>query len=130
MGNFSFLGSVIRPPDLKCSSEKVVYLLICKTCSKQFTWSTGDFRQRFTETFWKEKKINKSYLTLILQRLTILVRIIFLFFLSGFSFTDTDDSQDSRGRGPSFIPLYQFHPLTNIQIFICSFACEMTITYF
>ena len=51
MGNFSFLGSVIRPPDLKCSSEKVVYLLICKTCSKQYTWSTGDFRPRFTETF-------------------------------------------------------------------------------
>ena len=32
--------------------------------------------------------------------------------------------------GPSFIPLYQFHPLTNIQKFICNFACEMTITYF
>ena len=32
--------------------------------------------------------------------------------------------------GPSFIPLYQFHPLTNIQTFICNFACEMTITYF
>ena len=55
-----------------------------------------------------------------------------LFFLSsGFSFTDTDDSQDSReGRGPSFIPLYHFHPLTNIEIFICNFACEMTIAYF
>ena len=34
-----------------------------------------------------------------------------------------------EGRGPSFIPLYHFHPLTNIQTFICSFACEMTITY-
>ena len=53
------------------------------------------------------------------------------FFLSGFSFTDTDDSQDRRGRGgSSFIPLYHFHPLTNIQTFICNFACEMTITYF
>ena len=50
------------------------------------------------------------------------------FFLSGFSFTDTDDSQDCRGREgrPSFIPLYHFHPLTNIQTFICNFACEMT----
>ena len=57
--------------------------------------------------------------------------IIFFFFLSGFSFTDTDNSQDSKGReGPSFIPLYHFHPLTNIETFICNFASEMTITYF
>ena len=33
-------------------------------------------------------------------------------------------------RGPSFIPLYHFHPLTNSQTFICNFACEVTITYF
>ena len=33
-------------------------------------------------------------------------------------------------RGPSFISLYHFHPLTNIQTFICNFTCEMTITYF
>ena len=31
-------------------------------------------------------------------------------------------------RGPSFIALYHFHPLTNIQAFIFNFACEMTIT--
>ena len=36
----------------------------------------------------------------------------FFFFLSGFPFTDVDDSQHcSEGRGPSFIPLYHFHPL-------------------
>ena len=35
-----------------------------------------------------------------------------------------------EGRGPSFIPLYHFHPLKNIQTFICNFACEMTITCF
>ena len=40
------------------------------------------------------------------------------FFLSGFSFTDIHNSQDSREReGPSFIPPYHFHPLTNIQTF-------------
>ena len=53
--------------------------------------------------------------------------------LSGFSLTDSNDAQDSRrrkGRGPSFIPLFHFHPLTNIQTFICSFACEMIILYF
>ena len=36
--------------------------------------------------------------------------------------------QGERG-GPSFIPLYHFHPLTNIETFICNFGCEMTITY-
>ena len=35
-----------------------------------------------------------------------------------------------KGRGPSFIPLYQFHPLTNTKAFICNFACEIAITYF
>ena len=35
-------------------------------------------------------------------------------------FTDTDDSKNNRGRGgPSFIPLYHFHPLTNSETFIC-----------
>ena len=35
-----------------------------------------------------------------------------------------------KGREPFFIPFYQLHWLTNIQTFICNFACEMTITYF
>ena len=49
----------------------------------------------------------------------------FFFFWSGFSFTDTDDYRTAgEGRGPSSIPL------TNIDRFICNFACEMTITYF
>ena len=48
------------------------------------------------------------------------------FFLSGVSFTDTDNSQDSRGReGTFFIPLYHFHPLTNIQTFMCNFALSL-----
>ena len=53
------------------------------------------------------------------------------FFLSGFlSQTLTTHRTAGEGRGPSFIPLYHFHLLTNIQTFICNFACEMTITYF
>ena len=32
-------------------------------------------------------------------------------------------------KGPSFIPLYHFHPLMNIQIYICNFACEMTTIF-
>ena len=35
-----------------------------------------------------------------------------------------------EGKGPSFIPLYYFHPLTNIQSFTWNFACEMTIHIF
>ena len=57
--------------------------------------------------------------------------IFFFFFYQGFiSQTLTTHRTAGEGRGPSFIPLYHFHPLTNIQTFICNFACEMTITYF
>ena len=53
------------------------------------------------------------------------------FFLSGFSFTDTDDSQDSRVKeGTIFFPLYNLHPLTNVQKFTCSSASKMTASYF
>ena len=49
------------------------------------------------------------------------------FFYQGFlSWTLTTQRIAGEGRGPSFIPLYHFHPLTNIQTFICNFACEMT----
>ena len=56
----------IRPPDLKCSSENVVYPFTCKTCSKQYTGSTEDFRPRFNNyrcahrNFLKRKNLNKS----------------------------------------------------------------------
>ena len=53
------------------------------------------------------------------------------FFYQGFlSQTLTIHSTAGRGSGVSFIPLYHFHTLTNIETFICNFACEMTITYF
>ena len=54
-----------------------------------------------------------------------------LFFYQGFhSQTLTIHRTAGEGRGPSFIPLYHFHPLTNVEIFICNFACEMTVMYF
>ena len=34
---------IIRPENLKCSSENVVYLFTCKTCSKQYRGSTQNF---------------------------------------------------------------------------------------
>ena len=40
-------------------------------------------------------------------------------------------SRGSRGReGGHLIPICHFHPLTNIETFICNFEREMTITYF
>ena len=59
------------------------------------------------------------------------IQSLFLFFYQGLLLrTLTTHRTAGEERGPSFIPLYHFHPLTNIQIFICNFACEMTITYF
>ena len=55
---------------------------------------------------------------------------VFLLFVSGFSFTDTDDSHHSKREGTIFIPHFHFLPLTNIRRFICNFACEMNTTIF
>ena len=54
------------------------------------------------------------------------------FFLSGFSSKalSIHRTAGEKGGGPSFIPLYHFHPLRNIETFICNSTCEMTITYF
>ena len=61
-------------------------------------------------TFWKNAVFIVDFEHILLFFL------VFLFFFSiRVFFTDTDDSQDIRG--PSFIPLYHFHPLTNIQTF-------------
>ena len=54
-----------------------------------------------------------------------------VFFLSGFSSqTLTIHRTEGEGRGPSFIPLYHFLPLTNNETFIFNLTCEMTIMYF
>ena len=58
------------------------------------------------------------------------VRTAFCFYQGFLSLTLTTHRTAGKGRGPSFILLYHFHPLTNIQTFICNFAYEMTITYF
>ena len=56
----------IRTENLKCSSENVVYLFTCKTCSKQYTGSTEDFRPRFNNyrcahrNFLKRKKVKQE----------------------------------------------------------------------
>ena len=47
----------------------------------------------------------------------------FVFFLSGFSFTDTDDLQDSRGREESIfystLPLAPAHEHSDIYLQLC-----------
>ena len=56
----------IRPENLKYSSENVVYLITCKTYSKQYTGSTEDFRLRFNNyrcdhrNFLKRKKVKQE----------------------------------------------------------------------
>ena len=57
-------------------------------------------------------------------------RFFFFFYQDFLSQTLATHRTAGEGRGPSINPLYHFHPLTNIQTFICNFACEMTITYF
>ena len=52
---------------------------------------------------------------------------LFSYWVIGVFFTDR---WAAEGREPSFIPLYHFHLPTNIQVFIYSFAREVTITYF
>ena len=71
-------------------------------------------------------------ITVIIQLLVLNVNYLSsFFFLSGFSLqTLATDRTAGEGRGPSFIPLYHFHPLAIIETFICNFACEMTITSF
>ena len=57
--------------------------------------------------------------------------LLIFFFCQGFlSRALTTHRTVGDGGGPFFIPLYNFHLLTNIQIFICTFACEMIIPYF
>ena len=57
--------------------------------------------------------------------------VFFSFFLSEFSSQTLSIYRTAgEGRGPSSTPLCHFHQLTNIETFICNFACEMTITYF
>ena len=71
-----------------------------------------------------------DYFSSLLKTSIIFIMKTFFLFLGFFSRTLTTHRTKGEGRGPSFIPLYHSHLHTNIQTFICNFACEMTITYF
>ena len=46
--------------------------------------------------------------------------------LSKFSFAERGDSLESKKREETiFIPVFHFHPLSNIQAFIGNFICEI-----
>ena len=65
----------------------------------------------------------RSFFSFLVDLLHLVdARLFFLFFLvSRFSFTDTVDSQNSKGREETtLIPLYLLHLLMNILAFICS----------
>ena len=56
----------IRPDNLNCCSNNVVYLFSCKTYSKQYTGSTESFRSRFNNyksahrSFIKENTVKQA----------------------------------------------------------------------
>ena len=58
------------------------------------------------------------------------VKSLLAWTISGFSSQILTIHRTSGEGRRSFIPLYHFHLLTNIDTFICNFAYEMNITYF
>ena len=58
----------ITPQNLNCASKNVVYLFTCRTCHKQYTGSTEEFRSRFNNyrclhrNFLRNKKVKQELL--------------------------------------------------------------------
>ena len=71
-----------------------------------------------TPSTFLSKFSSEIYLSRIISYWGSLCSIhIFFHFLSVFSLTDTNDSQDSRERsGNHFFPVFHFHSLTNIHL--------------
>ena len=122
-------------PQHKLSKECSGALKTCKTegCILQ-AWnllnrnSMSDFFLALSEIFkTPSRNLVSNWFLIALLAVGCRTRFFLLGFLSQ---TLTIHRTAGEGRGPSFIPFYHFHPLTNIQTFICNFACEMTITYF
>ena len=87
--------------------------------------------ERFQKSFVIECYNYILLLTAVLQaEFHKVLRFFFFLFIQDFlSRKLTTHKTAGEGRGPFSIPLYHFHPLTNIQT-LCSFACEISITYF
>ena len=81
---------------------------------------------RQQQTYSLRRKTFFSIVKLLFSlRDTNLVVQVFFFYQGFLSLTLTIHRTAGEERGPSFIPLYYFHPLTNIQTFICNFAREV-----
>ena len=103
-------------------NKSYFYLLNIRQSNFLKTYDTGSVLTAFREENGRSLEIeDKVNLTLPI------LSIRDFFFLSQ---TLTIHRTAGEGRGPYFIPLYHFQPLTNIEKFICNFACETTITYF
>ena len=72
---------------------------------------------------------SSTTVVLVMTCLGVQFNIIYFFYQRFPSQTLTVHRTTREGKGPSFIPLYHFHPITNNEAFVCNFACEMTITY-
>ena len=104
-----------------------------KTRFLKISNSLLELEKDFTELSDRELKYVEVKIKREIQELffkPIIMSIDFLFYQGFLSQTLMIHRTAWEGRGLSFIPLYHFHPLTNIETFICNFACEMTITYF
>ena len=66
----------IKPNNLKYRSSNVVYLFLCKACSRQYTDSTESFRSRFNyyksahSSFIKRNTVKQCHFTLFLRMTT------------------------------------------------------------
>ena len=103
-----------------CGSPFLVFSNLSQACCDSAIWSRcfHDFANSPLILSWKRDKT--------LQTLHGNV-----FFYQGFlSQTLTIHRTAGKERAPCFILFCHFHPLMNIQTFICNFAREMTTTYF
>ena len=92
--------------------------------SEFFLFNVGPW---LTDNFYEESNLCNVVLTMLGQYCIG----IYIFFYQGFLSQTLAIHRTAReDRRPSFIPLYHFHRLTNIETFISNFACEITIMYF
>ena len=120
------MNFIISVPSNVTLSSKSPYLT-AHTKINYETGCIGRFLKKHRDVSWTTATARMELFEESVRSFHILTN--FFFFLSGFSSqTLTIHGTAREGRGPSFIPLYHFHPLTNIETFICNFAFEMTIT--
>ena len=104
---------------LKMSSkENFIFCVVCPLTAKKYFFGKRNRVQLISSIMYSRLTGIKTGSRFFSYHRTGNERVFFI--LSVFF---PDGSQDSRGReGTIFYPLYHFHPLTNIQTFVCNFA--------